>query len=164
MNHQRIRLIVSTALVVALTACTGSTGPGIEGSFAGTAVTPLPSPPLPEGNLDITAELRLDGDAGTFALDMDLSSMGLMDRADLRGTYVASNGAITLLPTGFEIDPASGNTAEGLCITLAGFAETPVCFDEMQDGEYQDASVTLTLARDIAAVPDTTTLTLSRTP
>jgi hypothetical protein len=163
MNHQRIRLIVSTALVVALTACTGSTGPGIEGSFAGTGVTPL-QPPLPPGNLDIAAELRLDGDAGTFALDMDLSSMGLMDAIELRGTYVASDGAITLLPTGFEIDPASGNTADGLCITLAGFAETPVCFGEMQDGEYESASVALTLAHQIAGAAGTTSLTLSRAP
>lgn len=162
--NQHLRLIVSTALVVALTACTSSTAPAVEGSFAGTGVTPLPSPPLPMGDLDIAAELRLDGDAGTFALDMDLSSMGLMDSIDLRGTYVASDGAVTLLPTGFEIDAASGNVAEGLCISLAGFAETEVCFSEMQDGEYEDASVTLTLAHEIAAAAGTTTLALPRTP
>lgn len=159
--RRSLALSLSTALVVALTGCSGA---AFEGSFAGTGITPLPSPPLPPGDLDIAAELRLDGDAGTFALDMDLSSMGLMDVVDLRGTYVAASGVVTLVPSGFAIDAASGNEAEGLCITLQGFGGTPVCFAEMQDGAFADGSVTLTLEHDIAEVAGTTTLTLTRTP
>lgn len=163
MHTQNARRSLVLALVLLLAGCGGDEA-AFEGAFAGTGVTPLPSPPLPPGDLDIDAELRLDGDAGTFALDLDLSSMGLMDAVDLRGTYVAANGAITLSPTGFEIDPASGNTADGLCITLQGFVQTVVCFADAHDGEYADGSVSLTLAHDIAGVAGTSTLALSRTP
>lgn len=160
MNH---RIVPFVSLVLALAACSAGTGPAIEGSFAGSAVTPLPAPPLPEGDLQIEASLVLDGDAGTFELDMDLAALGLTDEMNVRGTYVAANGSITLMPTGYQIPADSPNTQDGLCITLVGFAETVVCLPEMESGEYTD-SISLTLEHEIADVEGSTPITLTRTP
>lgn len=162
----RLSLVVASLLAVA--GCNAATVPPFEGTFRGTAVTPLPSPPLPMGDLDIEATLRLDADTDTFELDMALSveAFLLNDLMNVRGDYVAANGAIMLEPRSFE-PGTSTNTWEVVdgvpCITLAGFASTVVCMPPTE-GEYAGDTITLTLAHQIAGVDGTTPITLTRVP
>lgn len=166
MNHTLIRFSLVTASLLAL-GCSAPSAPPLGGTFTGMATTPLPSPPLPPGDLAIDATLRLDEATGTFELDMDLAALGLVDVMNVRGSYVAANGILTLTPTGF--DPASTNvwSFEGgaACMTLAGFVDTPVCFTE-HDSEYTVVGdeLSFTLSHNIAGVDGTTPMVLTRVP
>jgi hypothetical protein len=118
------------------------------------ATTELP-PELGGGVLDIDATVALDGLASpeaTFNIDMNLAAMGLTDVIQVEGTYFDDGTNLTLTISGFVIDPASGNTSsviEGMqCITLTGFAGTPVCFPPEQTHAYTVADDTLSLVLD----------------
>lgn len=131
-----------------------------------------PSVPVPEGTpLNIDATWRMDAtvEPGTFTAAMDLEAIGLTDRVEARGTYVAGGDDLELTFTGFAIDPASGNeqtTAEdgAPCIVLMGFAGTEVCFPSPQtrafaiDGE----SLSFSLDTRVAGDPMPVDFTLTR--
>lgn len=161
----RNTLVSLALLALALTACT-SDAP-LDGTYSGAATTPLPSPPLPTGDLAIDATLRLDSATSTFELDTDLAALGLVDVMNVRGTFVAANGMLTLEPTEFEVDPASGNTVANRedgtpCITLAGFVSTEVCMPEATSAYTRDGDTfTFTLTHEIAGVAGTTPFTLT---
>ncbi len=170
MNNTHVRLSLSLAALLALAGC-GTADPPLEGTFAGHASTPLPSPPLPDGLiLEIDATLRLDASDSTFALDMDLASSGLTDVMDVRGTYVDANGMLTLIPREYVIDAATMNTqrvvdGELRCITLMGFAGTEVCLPEQTNAYTETSSqLSITLEPIISDVPGSIPMTLTRVP
>ena len=150
--------------IVALTGCANAP---LEGRFTGITITPVPSPPLPAGDLEIDATLALER-SGTFDLDMDLEFMSLLEEIHLVGTYVAANGMLTLTPTGFDLtgseNMASVREEDGAhCIVLDGFASTPVCFDEQTSAfTLEGDELTFTLAHEIAGVAGTTEMPLVR--
>lgn len=135
------------------------------------ATTPLPDR-IAEGEfLNIDATLDIDDlpATPTFTLSMDLEALGLTDRIVMNGTCTHENGQMVVDITGFEIDPASGNSAEvdedgNQCITLVGFARTPVCFEATQtsDIELGNESFTWTLTHTIASDPGSTTFDFTR--
>lgn len=150
---------------VALAGCASE--PPLEGRYSGMTTTPLPSPPLPPGDLAIDASFSPQA-AGAFRLDMDLEFMGLVDTIHLEGTYVTANGMLTLTPTGFDLtgseNMASVREADGAqCIVLGGFADTPVCFD-VQTSAYvlEGDELSFTLAHEIAGAAGTTEMVVTR--
>jgi hypothetical protein len=165
------RRSISIALVCALAAgCAG------DHPLTGTWRQPNGSTMLPDtlggGQLMVDATLTLDGRASpaTFDLILNLAYMGLHDTIHAQGTYVASGSNLALTFTHFVIDPASGNVpsiVDGMqCITLQGFAGTPVCFPTPQTHAYAlTDTLTITLQHTIGGSPvSTTTLTLERMP
>lgn len=169
-TSRAVTLVGATILLGApaiLGAC-GSSEPPLDGTFAGTAVTPLPSPPLPEADLTIDATLDLDAATSRFRLDMDLEAAGLTDVMHVRGSYLTANGMLTLRPDAIEPEPGTGSEvstgADGApCIALAGFAGTIVCMPEGTSAfTLAGSQLSFTLAERIADVPGTVAMTLTR--
>lgn len=146
--------------------------PSVAGRYAGSGTAPLPSPPLPMEELSADATLVL-ADDGTFELDMDLAveALGLTDVMNVRGTYTAANGMLTLTPTGYvdgagaAIAPVVGEDG-AQCIVLAGFLDTPVCLPSPQTEAYTlvGEALTITVQDDVAGVDGTMVLHLTRVP
>jgi len=87
----------------------------------------------------------------------------------LAGTYVREGGGLTLTVTGFDIDPASGNTSSvaedgSRCIVLQGFGEASVCFPTPQTHPWrvEGDSLTIILDNSILGTAAPTTLTFTR--
>lgn len=152
----RTHLTLAASLVaLGASACAG--GDPLTGTWSDPdATTPLPAE-LGGGDLGVDATLVLDDSAspGTFDLHIALSFEGLTDTVDLQGTYVDAGSELTLEPSGFTIDPASGNTASvaedgSQCIILQGFAGAGVCFPSPQTNPYVLAGDTLDVTIDQA--------------
>lgn len=165
--HMHRTTLASFALLAACAA-----DPTVPGSYAGSTSLLLPMP-LPTETLDVDAALTLSDD-GTFALDMDLTvdALAIADSMDVRGTYVAAGGVLTLEPTGFDFarqmepDDAFVREDGAQCVSLDGFAGTEVCLPTPQDRPYtlSGNALTLTLVTDLAGAPTDVTLPLTRTP
>lgn len=143
--------------------------------LAGTWRQPDATTTLPDGStLDVDATLVLDGAASppAFDLHLDLSTMGLSDVIDARGTYEDGGENIALTFTGFTVDSASGNTTRvsdqgAQCITLQGFGGPEVCFPVPQTNAYVLEGDTLSMTIEQAIiVPEVTEthLALRRVP
>lgn len=131
-----------------------------------------PSVPVPDGTpLNIDANWQMDATAqpGTFTVGMDLEAIGLVDRIDVEGTYVAAGDELELTFTGFVLDPESINTTttreDGTpCIVLMGFAGTEVCFPSPQTHAFATDGDTLSFTLDtvVAGDPMPADFTLTR--
>lgn len=166
------RSLAPAVALLGLLAGACASDPAIAGTWAQSdAQTPLPDVlPVPDGtDLNIVASWSFDA-ADRFTLEMDLEAIGLTDRMVIEGTYAEDGGQIDLQVEGFVIDAESTNvqtTVEGApCITLDGFAGTPVCIPPVQTHEYTLGEDTLTVALDhtIAGEEGQTTFTLTRDP
>lgn len=146
--------------------------PSVAGRYVGSGIAPLPNPPLPMEDLSADATLVLAED-GTFELDLALAveALGLTDVMNVRGTYVAAGGMLTLEPTGYEIPEGSLNTTAAgpngePCIVLAGFLDTPVCLPAAQTRPYTLAgdALSITIEDNVAGIDGTMDLDLTRAP
>lgn len=149
--------VTFAASLVALGASACAGGNPLAGTFRDPdAMTALPAT-LGGGDLGVDATLVLGDGASpaTFSLHLVLSFEGLTDTIDLQGTYVDAGSDLTVELTGFEIDPASGNTARvaedgSQCIVLQGFAGTEVCFPTPQTNGHVLAGDALEISIDQA--------------